>query len=132
MIQPDKHNIHFNKRFASDDTQWSFRCGVSLPHFSLAVVLELCVFSYLQHFPFAFLLPVCMFLLLLSFCDSSIFLGMYSTFHNKADLTFLLHLFYVFLHHFCIAAFGVNLLFCSAFPLVGHHIKYKHIKCINI
>lgn len=41
---------------------------------SVAAVLEVCVFRYLQHFSFTFDFWVCKFLLLLRFCDCNIFL----------------------------------------------------------
>lgn len=49
--------------------RWGFRCGANLLHFSLAVVLGIYVFSYVQHFALAFPLQVWML-----FPDSSIFL----------------------------------------------------------
>lgn len=49
--------------------RWGFRCGVNLMHFSLAVVLGIYVFSYVQHFALAFPLQVWML-----FPDCSIFL----------------------------------------------------------
>lgn len=83
--------------------------------FSLAVVLEFCVFLYLQHFSFTFLLWVCNFLLLLSF--ATVF----------SCSVFLLLLFHVFLHHSCVCSlrpFSARLIFCCVFALVGHCTKH--------